>query len=349
MEPTPNKKQDGDGPEVEARNGKPFPVTPEDAGKRLDQFLAGCLPELSRARVQELIVQGKVSIDEKIGVKPALKLRGGESVVIHGPAERPPLRAMMENIPLEVVYEDEDLAVVDKPAGMMVHAGAGATDSMRNRGTLVNALLYRFGALSRVGGEPRPGIVHRLDRNTSGLIVVARNDRAHRGLAEQFASRAVSKCYLTLVHGHMKEESGTVASEISRDLVRRTRMTTRRRGGRPAISHWRVRQRVEGPYGKFSFLEVRIETGRTHQIRVHLASLGHPVVGDTLYGAPRELKPTGPLSRLLEFPALTLPRNFLHAAALEFTHPCSGLPLRFRTALPAELDGLLAKLCSDRR
>ncbi len=233
--------------------------------------------------------------------------------------------------------------MVNKPAGMMVHAGAGATDGARNRGTLVNALLHHFGALSQVGGEMRPGIVHRLDRNTSGLIVVAKNDLAHRNLAEQFSSRRVHKTYLALVHGWPKRDRGTINAEISRDVQRRTRMTTRRSGGREAVSHYEVREKFESPYGKFALLAVTIETGRTHQIRVHLSSLGHPVVGDALYGAPREVvaKIKGPSS---ELPNLALGRNFLHAAAIELEQPLTGRPLVLERPLPPELQVFLQRL-----
>jgi 23S rRNA pseudouridine1911/1915/1917 synthase len=311
-----------------------FAVGPEEAGLRLDQFLAGKL-DVSRARVQQLIEQAQVQVDGKAG-KASLRLRGGEEISVLGPARLEPLRAIAEDIPLEVVYEDEDLAVINKPAGMMVHAGAGATEGVRNRGTLVNALLHRFAQLSDVGGELRPGIVHRLDKETSGLIVVAKNDEAHRKLAAQFAKREVKKTYLALVHGRVTNDRGTIHKSISRDSVRRVRMTTRRPGGRDAITHYRVRRRIDAEFGKFTLLEVGIDTGRTHQIRVHLASIGYPVVGDTVYGAPAEVKGRGG--------ALALKRNFLHAAALELRHPRTGERLALQRELPPELDQFLGRV-----
>jgi len=316
-----------------------FLATSADEGLRLDQFLVSRLPDVSRARVQELIDQQKVLVDGKPG-KRSLKLRGGETVEILSPAERPPLHAIPEDIPLDIVYEDDDLAVINKPAGMMVHAGAGATDDARNRGTLVNALLHRFSALSTGTGEARPGIVHRLDKETSGLIVVAKNDLAHRKLSEQFSSRRVHKTYLALVHGWPRRDRGTIDSPISRDVQRRTRMTTRRSGGREAVSHYHVRDKFESPYGKFALLAVAIETGRTHQIRVHLSSLGHPIVGDSLYGAPKAEVP-----RMEgDLPNLALGRNFLHAAAIEFEQPLTGRPLVLERPLPPELQVFLQRL-----
>jgi len=310
-------------------------VTADNSGKRLDQFLAAQL-DVSRARVQELIEQQKVLLNGA-AVKPSAKLRGGEQISVIGPAARPPLHAVAEDIPLDIVYEDNDLAIINKPAGMMVHAGAGATEDARNRGTLVNALLHHFAELSAVGGEMRPGIVHRLDKETSGLIVVAKNDESHRKLAAQFALRQVNKTYVALVHGWMKKESGTVSATISRDVARRTRMTTRLAGGREAVSHYRVLRRIESLFGKFTLLEVKIDTGRTHQIRVHVASLAHPVVGDTLYGAPREIKGTGRRSTR----TISLERNFLHAAQLELTHPRLGEKISLRAPLPQELQTFL--------
>jgi 23S rRNA pseudouridine1911/1915/1917 synthase len=313
-----------------------FIATADDAGKRLDQFLTAQLGDTSRARVQHLIDEQKVLVDDSPG-KASLRLRGGERVSVLGAVQLAPLRAMAEDLPLDVVYEDDDLAVVNKAAGMMVHAGAGATDDERNRGTLVNALLHRFGQLSEMGGELRPGIVHRLDKTTSGLMVVAKNDESHRKLAAQFARRLVKKTYIALVHGLLKQDRGTINISISRDRLRRTRMTTRGSAGREAISHYVVQRRIESKYGKFTLLEVRIDTGRTHQIRVHLASLGHPVVGDALYGAPRELKPKNE-------PAISLARNFLHSASLQLQHPRSGEALAFSRPLPEELEGFLEEL-----
>ena len=311
-------------------------ATVEDAGKRLDQFLVSQIVDTSRARVQQLINEEKVLVNDD-PAKASLRLRGGERIAILGEVKSTPLRAMAEEIPLDIVYEDDDLAVVNKAAGMMVHAGAGATEDERNRGTLVNALLHRFGELSGVGGELRPGIVHRLDKATSGLIVIAKNDEAHRKLAAQFARRVVKKTYIALVHGWVKQDRGTISSSISRDRVRRTRMTTKRSGGREAITHYTVQKRIDSKYGKFTLLELAIDTGRTHQIRVHLASLRHPVVGDTLYGAPREMSTRNHAS-------ISLPRNFLHAAALQLQHPRSGVALSFERPLPEELQGFINKI-----
>jgi len=308
-------------------------VPAEHAGERLDRFLVSQAPEVSRARIQQLIASGQFHVNGA-AAKPSLRLRENDQIELLGSPVPPPLKATAEDIPLDVVYEDDALAVINKPAGMIVHAGAG----VRSRsGTLVNALLHRFGALSGVSGELRPGIVHRLDKDTSGLIVVAKSDLAHRRLAEQFARREVKKTYIALTHGWIKQDQGTIASAIARDRVRRTRMTTRTRGGREAVSHWRVLRRIQSQFGKFSLLEVKIDTGRTHQIRVHLASLGHPVVGDWLYGAPRELKDT-------RGGKLALGRNFLHAGAIELRHPGTGATLRFSRPMPPQLEDFLSHL-----
>jgi 23S rRNA pseudouridine1911/1915/1917 synthase len=310
-------------------------VAAEDAGRRLDQFLATRLEFVSRARVQEMIAEGKVLVNDS-PAKSSLKLRGGESITVLGEAQRAPLKAIAEEIPLDIVYEDDDLAVINKPAGMMVHAGAGASDDARNRGTLVNALLHHMASLSKVGGDLRPGIVHRLDKETSGLIVVAKNDAAHRKLSTQFAAREVKKKYVALVHGWIKKDSGTLTQSISRDPVRRMKMTTRLEGGRTAVTHYRVARRLDTKFGKFTLLDVRIDTGRTHQIRVHLSAMGHPVVGDTTYGAPRQARGKNAVT--------SLPRNFLHAAELQFHHPRTEETITLKSELPDELSEFLRKI-----
>jgi 23S rRNA pseudouridine1911/1915/1917 synthase len=332
---------------------RPFPLTldvsADDAGQRLDQYLALQLSEassseVSRARVQQLIERKEVLVNQ-IAAKASLRLKGDERITVTGPPHAQPLRAIAEDIALDIVYEDDDLAIVNKPAGMMVHAGAGATDDARNRGTLVNALLHHFSKLSAVGGDLRPGIVHRLDRSTSGLMVVAKNDESHQRLAKQFSGREVHKTYIALVHGWPKKDRGTIQSAISRHSQRRTRMTTKGFGGRDAVSHYSVLKKIDSPYGKFALVEVKIETGRTHQIRVHMSSLGHAVVGDSLYGAPGELRSQSNKRRAAGMPAvIKLDRNFLHSGALELIHPRTRQPLKFSRPLPEDLQALLDSL-----
>jgi 23S rRNA pseudouridine1911/1915/1917 synthase len=310
-----------------------YPVSPEAAGQRLDAWLAAQLEGVSRSRVQLLLSQGSVWVDGK-PAKASQKLRGGEVVEVRGEPAPPPLRAMAEDIPLDIIYEDDDLSVVNKPAGMMVHAGSGATEDARNRGTLVNALLHHYRQLSSTGGELRPGIVHRLDKQTSGLIIIARNDAAHLKLADMFSRRQMRKTYIALVQGALKQDAGTINAAISRDVIRRTRMTTRRAtGGRMAISHYEVVRHIDSALGKFTL------------VRVRMASIGHPVVGDTLYGAPAQItipakqkRPSAGEKRM------ALDRNFLHAAELAFTHPRTGKLLDLSAPLPAELEDFLAKL-----
>lgn len=338
-----------------------FYASQEDIGLRLDHYLVARLQNVSRVRVQQLVEQGKVLVNDR-PAKASLKLKGNEQIEITGTVEAAPLKAIAEDIPLDVVFEDKDLAVVNKPAGMVVHASAGSAEDPRNQGTLVNALLFRFNKLSELGGELRPGIVHRLDKDTSGLIVVAKNDVAHRKLVEQFSSRQVHKMYLALVHNWPKAAEGTVNDPIGRDPRNRTRMSTSGIDSRTAVSHYKVIERLLTPYGRFALVEVRIETGRTHQIRVHMGSIGHPIVGDTLYGAPQILLPNT-LSRERQGTAissrteakkarahgesastLSLPRNFLHAAHLNFTHPKSARAVEFDAPLPLDLQSFLDKL-----
>jgi 23S rRNA pseudouridine1911/1915/1917 synthase len=301
--------------------------SPSDSGKRLDTFLHKALPEYSRSRLQSWIKADRVLVDGQ-PTRASYMVRGGESIAV-APTELPPLKAEPEELPLKILYEDADVVVVDKRAGMVVHAGAGHT-----RGTLVNALLHRFGALSSTNGDLRPGIVHRLDRDTSGVLVVARTDRAHQALAAQFHERQVEKIYLALVHGRMPKAQGQIAAPIARDPVRRTRMTARIETGRAALSEYRVLEQFE----KFRYLEVRISTGRTHQIRVHLASIGHPIVGDRLYGAPGTT------------PGLpTLGRFFLHAHRLRFRSPSTGEWISVESPLAPELASFLEVLRSRTR
>jgi 23S rRNA pseudouridine1911/1915/1917 synthase len=322
-----------------------FTADPAAAGLRLDQYLAQALPDISRARVQMLIENGQVRVDGKTA-KTKMKLAGGEPIEIEGSPVLPPLHAIPEDIPLDIVFEDKYLAVVNKPAGMMVHAGAGTTDDARNRGTLVNAILFHLNALSTTQGDQRPGIVHRLDKMTSGAIVVAKDDSTHRKLGDMFQQRLVHKTYIALVHGHVVKDHTTVDLPIARDLVRRTRMTTRRADGRSARSHINVLERITTLFGPFTLVEVKIETGRTHQIRVHVQSLGNPVVGDTLYGAPHLIRGPGPHPGTAgpDETALSLERNFLHAAHLAFTHPQTGKPVDTHAPLPPELEEFLEAL-----
>ena len=327
-------------------------VPAEAAGRRLDAFLAAELDGVSRSRVQLLLDQGGIRVDGA-EQKASLKLRGGEQIEITGEPRPAPLKATPEEIPLSVVYEDSNLAVIDKPAGMMVHAGAGTSEDERNKGTLVNALLHRFQKLSATGGDLRPGIVHRLDKETSGLIVVAKNDRTHAALAKKFSGREMKKTYIALVQGAVERDRGTINAAIARDPVRRTRMTTKpQENARSAVSHYTVLRRIGTRFGKFTLVEVRIETGRTHQIRVHMASIGHPVVGDTLYGASSRLTdqvaaqaaPSRAARRNAAPERLQLTRNFLHAAELEFAHPTTGKQVHLKAPLPEDLADFLARL-----
>ncbi len=303
-----------------------FDVSAELAGKRLDAAIAAVDSRLSRARARRLIEQGHVTVGGA-PAKPAHRLRLGERVEGRIP-EPEPDRASAEDIPLDILYEDRDVVVVDKPAGLVVHPAAG-----HRTGTLVNALLHHCSELSGIGGVLRPGIVHRLDRNTSGVLVVAKSDEAHRHLGGQFKAHSVDREYLALVRGSPRAEAGSIDSPIGRHRSDPTRFTVRTvRPKRTAVTHWEVVERLGG---EFTLLGVRLETGRTHQIRVHLASVGLPVAGDPVYGGGRRAAR-----------ALGLRRQALHAARLAFAHPRTGERLSFSSPLPADLARVLQELRS---
>src|ERR1700730_12327950 len=309
-----------------------FVVLPEEAGERLDRVVTAHCPELSRTRVQELIEAGLVLLNARIA-KGSQRLRGGERLTVEVQS-RPPLRVAPESIPLDILYEDEDVVVVNKPAGMTVHAGAGNA-----HGTLVNALLGRGQALSQSGDALRPGIVHRLDKDTSGIILVAKNDAAHAKLGEAFRRRTVQKTYIALVQGLLREDRGRIDLAIGRDPKRRVRITGRRTlvfaNAREARTDWQALARI----GTTTLVEVQLHTGRTHQIRVHFSALHHPVVGDTLYGAAARL----------HVGKITLPplgRNFLHAAKLGFAQPSTGAWIEVRSPLPPPLHAFLQRFAT---
>jgi 23S rRNA pseudouridine1911/1915/1917 synthase len=315
-----------------------FAVSPEDAGDRLDRVVTAHCPELSRTRVKELIDEGLILVNGQPS-KGAHHLHGGETIAVSAQA-RPPIHAQAESIPLDILYQDADLIAVNKPAGMTVHAGAGIAT-----GTLVNALLGLGQTLSKGGDALRPGIVHRLDKETSGVILVAKTDTAHARLGEAFRQRTVNKTYLTLVQGLFTQTSGRIEFPIGRDPVRRVRMAAVQKTFHSANHSARISNPREArtdwstllPIDTTSLLEVQLHTGRTHQIRVHFSALKHPVVGDTLYGAAPRLK----VGRV-ELPELA--RNFLHAAKIVFMHPRTGEKIELRAPLPLELREFLYAL-----
>jgi 23S rRNA pseudouridine1911/1915/1917 synthase len=311
-----------------------FEAAFSDVGERLDRVVTARFPELSRTRVKELIDGGLVLVDGKPS-KGSHRIHGGEKIEVNA-KERPPLRAQAESIALDILYEDADIIAVNKCAGMTVHAGAGNAT-----GTLVNALLGRGQTLSQTGDALRPGIVHRLDKETSGVILVAKTDAAHARLGEAFRRRTVNKTYIALVQGSFEQSSGRIELAIGRDPARRVRMAadqktwhkTKVGNPREARTDWRALLRIDAT----TLLEVQLHTGRTHQIRVHFSALKHPVVGDTLYGAATHLR-----VRDIEMPVLG--RNFLHAARIVFSHPRTGERMELRAPLPTELREFLYAL-----
>ena len=289
----------------------------EDRGRRLDQFLADGVEELTRSAAQRLAEEQRVLLDGR-PMKKNYKITGGETLEVSLP-DPEPIDAVPQDIPLDIVYEDGDVLVINKPKGMVVHPAPGNPG-----GTLVNALMYHLSDLSGIGGELRPGIVHRIDKLTSGLIVVAKNDMAHASLAAQLKEHSARRTYIAIVDGNIKEDSGTVDAPIGRHPVDRKRMAVVK-DGREAVTHWRVLER----YGVYTLIEARLETGRTHQIRVHMAYIKHPVAGDTVYGSAK--------------PKLGLEGQALHAARLELTHPATGERMIFRADVPEYFTSALKK------
>lgn len=314
---------------IDEQEALTFLVEESDAGSRLDVYLAKQIDGWSRARIQRLIEDVDVTVKGR-AAKPSYKLRAGDSVEVE--LTEPPVSSFVpENIPLEIIYEDEDLVIVNKPAGMIVHPGAGVSS-----GTLANALAFHFQNLSKRAGAVRPGIVHRLDKDTSGLILVAKNEEMHEKLADQFRAREVFKSYVALVHGRVAEDAGRIEQPIARDPRNRTRMSVVR-GGRQALTLYRVR----AAYERFTLLDVEIKSGRTHQIRVHLRWLKHPVVGDEVYGEGRDKNVQDARVRAL---IGRLGRQFLHAEQLGFRHPRTQEQLRFTAPMPRELSEFLESL-----
>lgn len=301
-----------------ARDGDELIVIPVDeGGQRLDSFVAENT-EFTRSAAQRLIESGAVLVDGAVK-KTKYAVRAGETVTVD-PPEPEPASAEPENIPIDIVYQDEDIAVINKPVGMVVHPAAGNPS-----GTLVNALMYHLKDLSGIGGEIRPGIVHRIDKNTSGLLVVAKNDEAHNFLANEMKTHAVSRVYYALVEGNIREDSGTVDAPIARHKTDRKRMAVVQ-GGRNALTHWRVEER----FLSRTLLRVELETGRTHQIRVHMAYIRHPIVGDDVYGSGKN--------------ELGFSGQALHAAELRLTHPRTGESMTFYAPLPETFQKALEKL-----
>jgi len=303
-------------------------LEPSHAGWRLDRALAAAVPTLSRERLKALIRSGAVEAGGQAVRDPALKVRGEEAVRVAVP-EPQPAHNEPQDIPLTIVFEDEHLLVVDKPTGLVVHPAAGNFD-----GTLVNALLHHCGgSLSGIGGVARPGIVHRIDKDTSGLLVVAKTDVAHEGLAKQFAAHSIDRRYLAIVTGVLNNASGTVDAPLARSAANRKMIAIVEDGrGKRAVTHWKRLKPLSGA----SLVECRLETGRTHQVRVHMASIGHPLLGDPVYGRS---KTHGKLLKELQFH-----RQALHAAELGFTHPVTKLRLSFSSAMPPDMQELFNAL-----
>ena len=300
-------------------------ITIEESGERIDALLTRILPQFSRSQIQKCLDSGAVTLDGK-ALKKNYRANAGDEVEIILPATQD-IALEAQDIPLDIVYEDADIIVVNKPRGMVVHPAPGHTD-----GTLVNALMYHCGdSLSGIGGERRPGIVHRIDKDTSGLIVAAKNDAAHRGLSAQLSDHSLFREYEAVVNGRMKENSGTVDKPIGRHPVDRKRMAVTEMNSKNAVTHWLLLALFRG----YSHIQCRLETGRTHQIRVHMASIGHPLLGDGLYGA--------------KCPDKGLEGQCLHARRLQLVHPATGKLMRFESELPGYFAEVLGRLGAEEK
>lgn len=297
-----------------------FYFTAEEAGERIDKFLAAMLPEMSRSHIQKLIKDGHVTI-RRTTVKANYKLNTGEEVLVCIPEPEIP-DILPENIPLDILYEDNDILIVNKPKGMVVHPAPG-----HYSGTLVNAIMYHCrDNLSGINGVTRPGIVHRIDMDTTGSLLICKNDRAHQALAGQLKEHSITRKYHAIVHGNIKEDSGTVNAPIGRHPTDRKKMSTHAANGRPAVTHYKVLER----FGNYTYIECQLETGRTHQIRVHMSSIGHPILGDAVYGPAKC--------------PMKLDGQTLHAKVLGITHPSTGEYMEFDAPLPEYFTSLLEKL-----
>ena len=297
-----------------------FTIEEDMKGTRLDLVLSLLIEEASRSHLQKLIEQGEVSVNGTVNDLKKYKVKTGDVVTVAVP-EPVLLDVVPEDIPIQIVYEDEDVLVVNKPKGMVVHPAAG-----NYTGTLVNAILYHCNSLSSINGVIRPGIVHRIDKDTSGLLMVAKNDAAHRSLAGQLAEHSITRAYRAVVYHNFQEDEGTVDAPIGRDPKNRLRMAVNRMNGKEAVTHFKVLER----FGSLTHVEARLETGRTHQIRVHMAYINHPLLGDAVYGPKKQI--------------LGVTSQMLHAKLLGFCHPRSGKYMEFNSALPDEFKNVLIKL-----
>ncbi len=306
-----------------------FEITAQEDGWRMDRLLSSRIADISRTRLQKFIKDGRVMLNSVPVTVPRTAVRHGDTIELHVP-EPEPTELVPEDIPLDIVHEDRHIIVLNKPAGMVVHPGAG-----HETGTLVHALLHHCGDLAGIGDVLRPGIVHRLDRDTSGLIIVAKDSKAHQSLTEQFAARTTAKRYMAIVAGKLQDLSGTIETTIGRHPKQRKKMAAGTRTGKNALTQWKKLEELRGA----CLLDIRIHTGRTHQIRVHMASVGHPIVGDRLYGGPTMIK--------LNARTVQVKRQMLHAAELSVTHPATSERMTWQAPLPEDMRRVIEELRGD--